>query len=145
MTALDDRNRIIQVHRRRETVEQRGLYFHRHEIHALFEEMIHRPWAAARWNPAVDIRESREAFLIEMDLPGVKSEDVRVVVDGRMLMVEGHRQLAKCDGVTTHVCERPAGRFMRTFEFDDEIEKREIKSHWQDGVLTVAIPKPRSK
>ncbi len=145
MTASDDRNRIIQVHRRRETVEHRGLYFHHHEIHALFEEMIHRPWAAARWNPAVDIRESSEAFLIEMDLPGVKSEDVHVVADGKILLIEGHRHLAKCEEVTTHVCERPDGRFVRTFEFDDDLEKKEIESHWQDGVLTVAVPKSKGK
>jgi HSP20 family protein len=145
MTALGDRNRTIQIHRRRETVERRGLYFHHHEIHALFEEMIHRPWAAARWNPAVDVRESKEAFIIEVDLPGVKGEDVRVLTDGKTLVIEGQRRLAKCDEVTTHVCERPAGRFVRTFEFDDNLENKEIASHWQDGVLMVAIPKSKGK
>ena len=145
MTASGDRNRIIQIHRRRETVERRGLCFHHHEIHALFEEMIHKPWAVARWNPGVDVRESNEAFLIEMDLPGVKSEDVRIVAGGKTLLIEGQRQLAQCDKVTTHVCERPDGRFARTFEFEDEVEDKEIESHWQDGVLTVTVPKPKSK
>jgi HSP20 family protein len=145
MTASGDRNRIIQIHRRQEMVERRGLCFHHHEIHTLFEEMIHKPWAAARWNPGVDVRESSEAFLIEMDLPGVRSEDVRIVADGKTLVIEGQRQLAQCDRVATHVCERPDGRFVRTFEFEDDIEKAEIKSHWQDGVLTVTVPKPKGE
>jgi HSP20 family protein len=145
MAVSDEHNRRIQVYRRRDTVERRGWYFRHQEVHALFDELIHRPWGAVKWNPAVDVRESKDAFIIEMDLPGVKTEEVRIVKDDRILVIEGRRQLAKCDEATTHLCERPDGRFTRTFEFDENIENREIKSHWQDGVLTLTMPKSRSE
>jgi len=141
MTVSEDRNRRIRICRRHGIVERRDLYFHHYAIHAMFDEMIHRPWGAVRWNPALDVREDKDAFIIEMDLPGVKTEDVQVVVEGRILAIEGQRKLPQCDEATTHLCERPDGRFVRTFEFDNDIENRGIESRWQDGVLTVTIPK----
>ncbi len=143
MTVSDEHNRRILIHRRRDTVERQDLYFHYQEVHALFDELIHRPWGAVKWNPAVDVRESPDAFTIIMDLPGVKTEEIRIIKDDRILVIEGRRQLEKCNEATAHVCERPDGRFTRTFEFDENIENREIKSHWQDGVLTLTIPKSR--
>jgi HSP20 family protein len=111
----------------------------------MFDEMIHRPWGAVHWNPAVDIREDKDAFIIEMDLPGVKAEEVQVLVEGQILAIEGQRQLGQCDEVTTHLCERPDGRFVRTFEFDGNIENRKIESRWHEGVLTVTVPKSRNR
>jgi HSP20 family molecular chaperone IbpA len=145
MDVSGDRNRRIQVRRQHGIAERRGLYLNRYEIHAMFDEMIHRPWGAVRWNPAVDIRENKDAFIIEMDLPGVKAEDVRVLVEGQILAVEGQRQLGPCDEVTTHLCERPDGRFVRTFEFDGSIENRKIESRWHEGVLTVTVPKSQNQ
>jgi HSP20 family molecular chaperone IbpA len=145
MDVSGDRNRRIQVRRHHGIAERRGLYLNRYEIHAMFDEMIHRPWGAVRWNPAVDIRENKDAFIIEMDLPGVKAEDVRVLVEGQILAVEGQRQLGPCDEVTTHLCERPDGRFVRTFEFDGSIENRKIESRWHEGVLTVTVPKSQNQ
>jgi HSP20 family protein len=144
MTASSDHIHRIQIYRR-DALPRNALYFRRHEIHTLFEELIHKPWGAVRWNPPVDVREDPEAFIIEMDLPGVKAEEVRVVADGKNLTIEGQRKLGVCNEATSHVCERQEGRFARTFEFDDIIEGREIESHWQDGVLKVTIPKPRKE
>jgi HSP20 family molecular chaperone IbpA len=141
MNTSDDRNRRIQIHRRHGVVECRGLYLHHHDIHAIFDELIHRPWGGVRWNPAVDIREDKDTFIIEMDLPGVKADEVRVLVEGQVLAIEGRRQLGPCDEATTHLCERPDGRFIRTFEFTGAIENRKIESRWHEGVLTVTVPK----
>ena len=82
MNGSGDRNRRIQIHRRHGIVERRGLCLRHHEIHAIFDELIHRPWGGVRWNPAVDIREDKDVFIIEMDLPGVNTEEVQVLVEG---------------------------------------------------------------
>jgi HSP20 family molecular chaperone IbpA len=143
MLVSGDRSRKIRICRRCESAPRRGLYVGHQEIHALFEEMIHRPWGIANWNPATDVREDHDAFLIEVDLPGVPAEEVQVVVEGKTLAIEGRRTLPRCDEATAHLCERPDGRFARLFEFDHEIEDKKIESHWQDGVLTVTIPKSK--
>lgn len=135
--------RRIQIYRRRQIVERRVLRFQQHEIRTLFDELIHKPWEASRWNPPVDVRESEDVFTIDMDLPGVKDDDVHILVEGNSLTIEGQRALSPCDDVrTVHLCERPDGRFVRSFEFGEDIENRNIESRWQDGVLTVTVPKP---
>jgi HSP20 family protein len=144
MDVPDECSRRIQVYRRHETMNRRVLHFQQHEIHAVFEELIHRPWAALRWNPPTDIRESRDAFTIEMDLPGVNTDEVRILTDGKTLTIEGERRLQTCeDERTAHLCERPDGRFTRSFEFKDDVEDKEIESRWQDGVLKVIVPKSK--
>jgi len=143
MNASHEYVRKIQVCQRQTTTGRRALYFHQHEIHALFDELIHRPWGRAQWNPPVDIREDDKAFIIEIDLPGVSPEEVRIQADGKTLAIEGRRELRPCgDERTTHLCERPDGGFVRIFEFRDSIENEQIQSRWHDGVLTVSISKP---
>jgi len=143
MSTAMDRNRRVFIRCEHGLVQRRGLYVHHHQVYALFDELIHRPWGAVRWNPAVDLREDTEAFTVEVDLPGVKPEEVRILTDGKILAIEGQRQLPRCDEATTHLCERPDGRFARTFEFDNELEGRQIESHWLNGVLVVSIPKQK--
>lgn len=143
MPVSEDRYRRIRICRQHGIIERRDLYVRQQAIHAMFDEMIHRPWGGVRWNPAIDVREDKDAFIIDVDLPGVKAQDVQVLVDGRILAIEGQRNLPHCDEVTTHLCERHDGRFARTFEFDSEIENRPIESRWEDGVLTVTIPKTK--
>jgi HSP20 family protein len=146
MDASRECNQRVPVYQQRGTVQRRSLHFHEHEIYSLFDELIHRPWGQAKWNPPVDVRESREAFTIEIDLPGVKAEDVRLFAQGKTLHVQGRRRLKACaDERTAHRCERPDGRFTRTFEFDEVIEDREIQSQWQDGVLTLTVSKSKSR
>ena len=56
------------------------------EVDRLFDELIHRPWGFTRsavepWNPAVDLYETETAFILEVDLPGIREEDVGVKGD----------------------------------------------------------------
>lgn len=146
MDASGEYIRTIQVCQRQTTTGRRALHFHQYEIQTLFDELIHRPWGRAQWNPAVDVREDEQAFVIDIDLPGVKPDEVRIVPSGRTLTISGKRRLRPCDDErTTHLCERPDGEFARILEFGETIEGRRIESHWHDGVLTVAIPKPENE
>ncbi|MGE5297233.1 MAG: Hsp20/alpha crystallin family protein [Solirubrobacterales bacterium] len=142
MDASGEYIRTIQVCQRHTTTGRRALHFHQYEIHALFDELIHRPWGRAQWNPPVDIREDDVSFIIEMDLPGVLDSDVQIRTEGRTLTVAGRRQLRPCDeDRTTQLCERPDGEFARMFEFQDDIGRQRVQSHWHDGVLTLTISK----
>lgn len=65
------------------------------EVERLFDEMIHRPWGFCRdmrgWNPSVDLSETKDALILEADLPGVKSEDVKVKIQNGDLVLPGWR------------------------------------------------------
>ena len=122
------------------------MHFYCHEVHTLFEELIDKPWGVVRWHPAVDVCEKEDAFVIETDVPGVAAEDVRILARGRTLVIEGQRQVTRTEPARSALlCERPAGRFTRTFHFECPFESERIEHRMQDGVLVVTVPKSQSK
>jgi len=121
-----------------------------HEVERLFDEMIHRPWGVCRdirgWNPSIDVYETDDAFVIEADLPGVKSEDVKVESDNGDLVLRGSRTIAKnqSDG-QFYTMERSSGEFMRRIKLPALIDKDAIQAEHHDGVLRVILPKAESQ
>ncbi len=120
------------------------------EVERLFDEMIHRPWGFCRevrgWNPSVDLRETKEAIILEADLPGVKSEDVKVEVQNGDLVLRGWRSLEKSrsDG-QFHTMERSSGHFTRRMKLPESVDKDAIQAEFRDGVLRVILPKAKAK
>jgi len=116
------------------------------EVERLFEEMIHRPWGFCReirgWNPSVDLYETTDAFILEADLPGVKSDDIKVEVQNGDLVLQGWRSLEKShtDG-RFHTMERSSGNFIRRMKLPETVEKDAIQAEFRDGVLRVILPK----
>src|SRR3990170_4175917 len=112
------------------------------EVERLFDEMIHRPWGFCRdirgWNPSVDLRETKTTFILEADLPGVRSEDVKVEVQNSELVLQGWRSLEKSqsDG-QFHTMERSSGHFMRRIKLPESVDKDAIQAEFRDGVLRV--------
>jgi HSP20 family molecular chaperone IbpA len=146
MSGSNELGRHTRLHDRGDSERYQGLYFHHHEVHALFEELIHKPWRAACWNPSVDIWENEDTFIIEMDLPGVTPEQVQIQARGRTLTVEGQRELSQnASKFASRIHERCEGRFARTFEFDFAVEGKEVQNRHQDGVLTMIVPKSKKE
>jgi HSP20 family molecular chaperone IbpA len=117
-----------------------------HEVERMFDEMIHRPWGFCRevrgWNPSLDLYETAEAFILEADLPGVRSEDVKVEMQNGDLVLEGWRSLEKnhSDG-RFHTMERSSGQFIRRMKLPETVDKDSIQAEFKDGVLRVVLPK----
>jgi HSP20 family protein len=92
--------------------------------------------------PAVDIFEDKEAILVRAELPGVKSEDVKIEVENNVLTLRGQRRLEhedKKDGY--HRVERWHGSFTRQFMLPRTVDSETIDAQLKDGVLTVKLPK----
>jgi HSP20 family molecular chaperone IbpA len=145
MNVPDKHSHRTLLYHRLDAVKHEGLQYLHQEIHTLFDELIHKPWGASCWNPPVDIWESEDAFTIEMDLPGVKAEQVRIWAQERTVTIEGQRdrkEQTKETSVRLH--ERCEGRFARVFEFEFKVDEGTIENHWQDGVLTLIVPKSRN-
>ena len=98
----------------------------------------------------VDMYETDEAFVAELDVPGMEAEDLNVVVSGAKVTVTGERCLpgdcAEVKGPAyvrpTYVRrERPRGRFSRKLTIPDGVEVDQIKARLQNGVLVLSMPK----
>ncbi len=147
-----DPRRDIEAHERtvlsyeRHTRTDSGMTVYYHEIHTLFEELIDRPWGVVRWRPAAEVCESENGFVIRMDLPGVKAQDLRVVAQDRTLLIEGMRKFESVqESQTVHFCERPEGKFARTFHFHHPIETEAVEHTLQEGVLIVLVRKSKGQ
>ena len=94
------------------------------------------------WAPAIDITEANEEVTVKAELPGVKKEDVKVMFDDGMLTIQGEKREEKKDETRQHhVYERSYGSFARSFTLPNTIDDAHIKAEFDDGVLTVHLPK----
>jgi HSP20 family protein len=98
---------------------------------------------SADWNPAVDIIENKNSFLIKAELPEVKKEDLKVNVDHKILTFSGERRSETKDE-KTHRVERSYGSFSRSFSLPDNIDEANIKAESKDGMLYLTLPKAES-
>lgn len=118
----------------------------RHEIDRLFDALIHTAWGGRQprsgWNPAVDVTETPDQYRLEMDLPGVRSDDFSITAERGLLRIEGVREPSRLEASGhRHMAERPVGRFVRTFELPSDADADAIRARLVDGVLTVTIPR----
>ena len=92
--------------------------------------------------PAVDVREEKDAYFIEAELPGFKPENVDVNVDNGVLTVTGERRYEKKDEEKGYQrIERRYGTFRRSFTLPDSVNPEHIDASLHEGVLSVRIPK----
>ena len=94
------------------------------------------------WEPFMDIWESGDSWLLIVDLPGVRYEDLQVELAENHLTVKGTRKpLSAHEGMEAVQIERPQGAFLRTFVLPGNIREETIKAELKQGVLTVVIAK----
>lgn len=94
------------------------------------------------WLPAVDIHESDEMIVVEVELPGINKEDVKVDVEGGVLMISGERKYEKDEkSENSHRIERSYGRFTRSFTLPTYVDAANVRAKMEDGVLRVELPK----
>lgn len=99
-------------------------------------------WFDRAWAPAVDVTEDQKAYLIALELPGVKPEDVKIHLDGNRLIVSGEKkQEAEERTDRLHRFERRFGTFSRTFTLPETVNTEAIEARAQNGVLTLTLPK----
>ena len=94
------------------------------------------------FNPAFEIKETKEGYMFKADLPGVVEKDLEITRTGNRLGISGKRESEREDkGETYYACERTYGAFTRTFTLPDGIDGEHVHADLKDGVLTVVVPK----
>jgi HSP20 family protein len=98
--------------------------------------------APRTWEPSVDVREDADSILLRADLPGVRPEDVKLTWENGVLTLSGERHAEKTDKASTfHRVERVHGTFERRFSLPKEADGAAAEASYENGVLTVVIPK----
>jgi HSP20 family protein len=102
--------------------------------------------SAKQFTPAVDIAEDENQFEIHVSVPGMNKSDFNLdLTDGR-LTISGERKMEeKKEGKNFHTIETNYGAFSRSFFVPETVETEKIKASYQDGLLTVILPKSEKK
>ena len=93
-----------------------------------------------RWQPDVDVFETEKDVVVRVEIAGVRSEDLRVSIDGEVLRINGVR--AAHDGsevVRLHQMEIASGPFERRVRIPVAFDRDRVHAHLADGLLTVTL------
>ncbi len=116
----------------------------RREIDRLFEDTFGRGDGMNSWTPAVDVRESDNELTLEVELPGIRPEDVEITAENGVLSIRGEKRSERKEGdegSRYHMVERSYGSFVRSFQLPAGLDESKIEASYNDGILSVQIPK----
>jgi len=98
--------------------------------------------------PSVNTREDESAYVVEVDLPGVKKEDIKVNIDPekRTLTISGERKFKEeVKKEDYYKIESSYGKFMRTFSLPENVDLDNIDAKTEEGVLHITLPKVKQE
>lgn len=103
------------------------------------------PWMGTErdtFSPRFDVKETRNAYVFEADLPGVNEDDVDVQLAGNRLTVTGKREMERRDDEENwYAYERSFGAFTRAFTLPEGADTDKVDAEMKNGVLRIEVPK----
>ena len=109
---------------------------------------LHGQWQSATgastpaWAPALDIAERTDAYLVTVELPGVKLDDLEITLEDGLLTIQGERQFTtESSEEQYHRIERSSGAFRRAITLPAQVEADAVEASMEDGVLRIMAPK----
>lgn len=115
----------------------------RREMNRLLDESTSE--SPRMWAPAVDVFENEREIVLHAELPGMKKEEIDIQLNGDTLTLSGERkQAAATRSEHYHRIERKYGSWQRTFEIEVPLDSTGVSASYEDGVLTVRLPKQAS-
>jgi len=123
----------------------RGVSTLQDQLNRLFTDGFERKGeesSLSAWAPAVDIYETEHELVVKADLPDVDPKDLDIRVENNLLTIRGERKFEKKVSEENYLrVERSYGSFARSFTLANTVNSEAIKADYQNGVLTLSIPK----
>src|SRR6266496_3200829 len=118
-----------------------------HQMSSLLAQALGQRQAPAAsstpaWAPALDISERKDAYLVTVELPGVKLDDLQITVEDTLLTIQGERHFAHDSSEQQyHRVERRYGAFRRSITLPAHVMADMVEASFEDGVLQIVVPK----
>ena len=113
------------------------------ELESIFNQVFGANTASpTKFVPPGDVIETDASFLINLELPGVKLEDISVEFVDDVLQISGQKKIASDESAKAcHCSERHSGEFQRTFRFPTDVESEKVDARLENGLLMITLPK----
>jgi HSP20 family protein len=122
-----------------------GLSTLRNEVGRLFDKISEGDLSdgtLSDWSPALDFSETKDGFVVTMEVPGLDAKDVKVSIQDQTLTVSGERKKEEeKKGERFYRMERSYGSFTRSIRLPVPVEPAKVNAVFAKGILTVSIPK----
>jgi HSP20 family protein len=94
------------------------------------------------FNPAVEVKEEEKRYVVSLDVPGMKKEEIKLEIHENELNISGERRREETrnEKGSTYT-ERSYGKFKRSFSLPSNVEASKVEASYKDGTLNVFIPK----
>jgi len=90
----------------------------------------------------MDLVEKEKEYVVRLEVPGVPRENLDVQLEGAVLTLMGHREMAKKEEIENYLWEETEnGKFIRTIRLPKAVEANKIEATYEDGILLVRLPK----
>lgn len=93
------------------------------------------------WAPALDIFEKDARFIVKIEIPGMKEDDIEVSTAGNTLTIKGEKKSEEIEQEDYYHVERFYGKFTRSIALPLNINTDNIEAKYENGVLEVSLPK----
>jgi HSP20 family protein len=94
------------------------------------------------FRPTVSTREGEFAYHIEVDLPGIKKEDIHIDLKDNQIVISGERSFKEeREEKDYYKVESSYGKFQRSFALPENVDVENIEASSENGVLEVVLPK----
>jgi HSP20 family protein len=117
-------------------------------MNRLFDESLARTRRpdgvdASVWTPQCDVFETPEAFVFQVDLPGIHEDEVEIRVDADRVSIRGERRPPAARPDCYHRMERSHGAFARAFDLPEAVDPSKVSAQFRDGLLRLEVGKLR--
>lgn len=124
-----------------------GLSDLRREMDRVFDDFWSSPLSSAQetttsWSPRTDVDETEDHYMVSLELPGMKRDELKIEVVDNQVVISGERkQEEKSRQRGSLYSERRYGKFQRVFSLPAHVDTSKIEAQYQDGILNVYVPK----
>ncbi|GJQ19696.1 MAG: molecular chaperone [Bacteroidia bacterium] len=139
---------LIRWNPTRETSFPSELWNIHREFDRLFDSLMRGgiqddgTFGLSMWTPPVDIHEKEDEYVVKVELPGVKKDDVKITLESNILTIRGEKkQETEEKSENFHRMERTYGSFQRSFTLPTSVKSDKIDAGYKDGILTITLPK----
>lgn len=96
------------------------------------------------WTPALDMTEKEDRYVLQLELPGISPDDVQITLDDNVLTIQGEKQRSEDSEEKERAYrERRFGKFERNFYLNDDVDSEGIEAEYDQGIMTLTLPKSR--